>query len=111
MNQITIYWRDIPSQVLIRKGRQKAKKQLSPRFQEAIDRAAMRAGKGSSDAYLEEWRRVTIEIAAETDLEAVAAAQVQDIESRYTDDELETLIRNKGSAATSSETEGRETIE
>jgi hypothetical protein len=29
--------------------------QLSQRFQEAVDRAAMRAGKGSSDAYLADW--------------------------------------------------------
>ena len=56
---VTIYWRDIPSQVLVQVGRTKAKVQLPQRFQEAIDRAAMRAGKGSSDLYLEEWRRET----------------------------------------------------
>ena len=54
---ITVYWRDIPSQVIAKKGRSTSKVQLSQRFQEAIDRAAMRAGKGSSDAYLSEWRR------------------------------------------------------
>ena len=54
---ITVYWRDIPSQVIAKKGRTTSKVQLSHRFQEAIDRAAMRAGKGSSDAYLSEWRR------------------------------------------------------
>ena len=32
---------------------------LEHRFQEAIDRAAMRAGKGSSGAYIVEWRRET----------------------------------------------------
>ena len=31
-----------------------AKVMLAQRFQEAIDRAAMRAGKGGSDAYMEE---------------------------------------------------------
>ena len=62
MKQITIYWRDIPSQIILKKGRTKTKKLLSPRFQKAIDRAAMRAGKGGSKAYIEEWRRVTIEI-------------------------------------------------
>ena len=35
----------------------KFKKQMSPRFAEAIDRAAMRAGKGSSEAYMADWRR------------------------------------------------------
>ena len=49
---ITGYWRDIPSQVIAKKGRTASKVRLGQRFQEAIDRAAMRAGKGSSDAYL-----------------------------------------------------------
>ena len=43
---ITILWRDIPSQVVAKRGRQTLKTKLSPRFQIAIDRAAMRAGKG-----------------------------------------------------------------
>ena len=42
-----ISWRDIPAQVVVRHGRQTAKVQLSARFQEAVDRAAMRAGRGS----------------------------------------------------------------
>ena len=62
MKQITIYWRDIPSQIILKKGRSKTKNLLSLRFQKAIDRAAMRAGKGGSEAYIEEWRRVTVEI-------------------------------------------------
>ena len=45
---ITIYWRDIPSAVIYKRGREKYKKQLNPKFEAAIDRAAMRAGKGSS---------------------------------------------------------------
>ncbi|MGI9336329.1 MAG: virulence factor, partial [Gammaproteobacteria bacterium] len=54
---ITVYWRDIPAQVIAKRGRETAKAKLAARFQEAIDRAAMRAGKGSSDKYLEDWRR------------------------------------------------------
>ena len=54
---IIISWRDIPAQVVVKRGRETAKVQLSPRFQEAVDRAAMRAGKGSSDAYLADWKR------------------------------------------------------
>ena len=51
---ICIYWRDIPAQVVVRAGRKNSvKKELAPRFAKAIDRAAMRAGRGSSDAYLE----------------------------------------------------------
>ena len=54
---IVISWRDVPAQVVVKRGRETAKVQLSQRFQEAVDRAAMRAGRGSSDAYLEDWRR------------------------------------------------------
>ena len=54
--QIT-YWRELPSLVVAREGDVQAKTQLSPRFQEAIDEAAMRLGEVSSDAYLEGWHR------------------------------------------------------
>ena len=47
---IVISWRDVPAQVVVKRGRETAKVQLSDRFQEAVDRAAMRAGRGSSDA-------------------------------------------------------------
>ncbi len=58
MAKLTIvYWRDIPAQVIGKAGRRTVRQQLSQRFQEAIDRAAMRAGRGSSDLYLSEWRR------------------------------------------------------
>jgi hypothetical protein len=40
MQRIDIWWRDIPSQVLIKRGRERGKYMLSARFQEAIDRAA-----------------------------------------------------------------------
>ena len=38
---IVISWRDIPAQVVVKKGRETGKVQLSHRFQEAVDRAAM----------------------------------------------------------------------
>ena len=41
----------------MKQGRETAKVPLSQRFQEAVDRAAMRAGRGSSDAYLADWKR------------------------------------------------------
>ena len=96
MKLVTIYWRDIPSQVLVQKGRQKAKVQLPHRFQEAIDRAAMRAGKGSSDLYLEEWRRETVKIEPVDDINAFAEEHAGQIAARFSDDELTKLIQNKG---------------
>jgi hypothetical protein len=54
--QIT-YWRELPSLVVARADGAEAKKPLAPRFQEAIDEAAMRLGDVSSDDYLAGWRR------------------------------------------------------
>jgi hypothetical protein len=92
---IVISWRDVPAQVIVKRGREVAKVQLSQRFQEAIDRAAMRAGRGSSDAYLEDWRR-SAPLPCGDDLQAEAAAAATAIEARYSDDDLEQLIRAKG---------------
>lgn len=95
-----ISWRDIPAQVVVKRGRETAKVQLSPRFQEAVDRAAMRAGKGSSDAYLADWKRSDGRPCGE-DLKAEAAAEAARIEARYSDADLEALIRAKGLAQSS----------
>ena len=90
-----ISWRDIPAQVVVKRGRETAKVQLSPRFQEAVDRAAMRAGKGSSDAYLADWKRSDPR-ACSDDIHAEVAAEAARLEARYTDEDLERLIRSKG---------------
>ncbi|MGA8706750.1 MAG: virulence factor [Steroidobacteraceae bacterium] len=90
-----ILWRDIPAQVVVKRGRESAKVQLSMRFQEAVDRAAMRAGRGSSDAYLADWRRSDARPCSD-ELQAEAAAEAARIEQRYTDEDLERLIRSKG---------------
>jgi hypothetical protein len=92
---IIISWRDIPAQVIVKRGRETAKVQLSHRFQEAVDRAAMRAGKGSSDAYLADWARSAPRPCGD-DLNAEATAEAARLEAKYTDDELERLVRAKG---------------
>lgn len=92
---IIISWRDIPSQVIVKRGREAAKVPLSSRFQEAIDRAAMRAGKGSSEAYLADWRRSAPRACGE-DLQQEAAAAAAALESRYSEADLERMIRAKG---------------
>ena len=91
---ITVLWRDIPSQVIAKQGRKSVKRMLSQRFQEAVDRAAMRAGKGSSDAYLAEWRRHRVK--CDGDLEAAANAEADRLEQAYSDDRLQQLVRAKG---------------
>ena len=101
---ITVFWRDIPSQVMARKGRDTRKILLSQRFQEAIDRAAMRAGKGSSDAYMSEWRRETISC-DDADLEAAVQARAQELEAGFSEEDLLALIRAKGDADTETTSE------
>jgi hypothetical protein len=96
MASLTIIgWRDIPAQVVGKRGRETAKAQLSPRFQEAVDRAAMRAGKGSSDAYLADWKRSDPRPCGD-DIHAEVAAEAARLEARYTDEDLERLVRAKG---------------
>ena len=92
---IVISWRDVPAQVLVKKGRETAKVQLSHRFQEVVDRAAMRAGKSGSDAYLADWKRAE-PIACGDDIQAEAAAEAARIEAKYSDDDLLRLIRAHG---------------
>ena len=92
---ICIYWRDIPAQVVGRTGRKSSfKKELEPRFAKAIDRAAMRAGRGSSDAYLEDWRRESEDV--DGDLEAAVNARVAALESDFTPDSLEKVVKAGG---------------
>jgi len=96
MQQIDIFWRDIPSQVQIKRGRERGKYLLEHRFQAAIDRAAMRAGKGGSDAYLEEWRRVTNSVESDLSAQDLAVQIGKAIESKVTDEMLASLVKNKG---------------
>ena len=93
---ISIFWRDIPAQVIGRARRDKFKRELDPRFQAAIDRAAMRAGRGSSDAYLEDWRRESVMVTGE--LEQLVNDRVRELESSFSDDYLEKVVKNGGLA-------------
>ena len=101
-----MFWRAIPSQVIAKRGRTTAKVQLSQRFQDAIDRAAMRAGKGSSDAYLADWKRENVPCGEDLQREAEAAAAR--LESDYDDKRLLAMIRNKGNDPEENENAGAE---
>ena len=96
MAKLTIvYWRDIPAQVIVKAGRNAAKRQLADRFQEAIDMAAMRSRAHEADAYMAEWRRGEPGDCGD-DCEAAAAAAQDRIEADYDDARLETLIAAGG---------------
>ncbi len=95
MPKLTIvYWRDIPAQVIAKQGRTSAKRVLDVRFEKAIDRAAMRARKIDTNAYLEDWRRESVPCG--DDLEAEAKVVAERLEAEFPDDRLEQIIRNKG---------------
>ena len=89
-----IFWRDIPAQVIGQKGRVRHKRILEQRFAAAIDRAAMRAGRGSSDKYLEDWRRESRPF--EGDMEETVAEQVKVLEAAFPDALLETIVKAGG---------------
>ena len=98
MPQLTIvYWRDIPSQVIAKAGRrEQAKILLSDRFQQAIDRAAMRGKAADTDAYLAEWRR-SDPVDCSADLEAEAKSAADRLEADYDDARLKALVAANGS--------------
>jgi hypothetical protein len=98
MAQLTIlYWRDIPAQVIAKAGRQTAKRQLADRFQEAIDRAAMRSGAHGTDAYLAEWRRGEPTQCGD-DLEMEAAGAAARLEAEFDAARLAALVAADGKA-------------
>jgi hypothetical protein len=94
-NLTIVYWRDIPAQVIAKRGRETAKVQLSERFEKAIDRAAMRAGFTGTDAYLGEWRRGEPSECGE-DLKAEVEKTAQALEDAFTDERLALLVRAGG---------------
>ncbi|MCJ8308227.1 MAG: virulence factor [Rhizobiaceae bacterium] len=94
-----VYWRDIPAQVMVKAGRRnQAKRELSLRFTEAIDMAAMRTGAAETDDYLAEWRRGD-PVQVGDDLEAEAQTAMDAIEKEYDKDRLVALVKNGGREA------------
>ena len=92
-----VYWRDIPAQVIVKLGRTTAKRELSARFQEAIDMAAMRSGAIGTDAYLNDWRRGD-GINCSDDLEAEADRRQAELEQTFDDVHIAALVKNGGHA-------------
>lgn len=92
---IVVYWRDIPAQVIVKKGRTSAKRELSLRFTEAIDMCAMRSGAAETDDYLAEWRKAD-PIPVSDDLDAEADKAAADLEAAYPKDRLVELVHAGG---------------
>ena len=94
---ITIWWRDIPMQVIAREGRRTEKRVLDKRFQIAVDKAAMKAGKKAYGDYIEEMRRA--ERACGDDIEAEASAEAARLDGAYTKEVLRGLVASGGEGA------------
>ena len=96
---MTLYWRDIPAQVIAEQGRgrnrEQAKIELARRFAIAIDEAAMRDGADSTDDYLADWRRGTPESCGD-DLQAEAEARAAQLEADYPSERVRILVENGG---------------
>jgi hypothetical protein len=96
MPEVTIVcWRDIPAQVIVGKGRRGAKVQLSERFEQAIDRCAMKIGARDTDSYLAEWRKAP-PYEVEGEPEEVAKSEAARLEAEYDTARLRALIDNEG---------------
>ena len=92
-----VYWRDIPAQVIVGKGRRGTKAPLPERFEQAIDRAAMKAGAKDDDAYMAGFRKAA-PVEVEGDAQEVANAEAARIDAEYDADRLRALIANDGQA-------------
>ncbi|WP_299559102.1 virulence factor [uncultured Sulfitobacter sp.] len=92
---VIVYWRDIPAQVIVGKGRRGQKRPLPERFEQAIDRAAMKVGAEDTDAYLAEWRKAD-PYTVEGDDAAVADAEAARIDAEYDRARIKALIANDG---------------
>ena len=77
------------------KGRRGTKAPLPERFEQAIDRAAMKVNAKDSDAYLAEWRKAD-PFSVEGDPQEIAAAEAARIDAEYDKERLVALIGNDG---------------
>ena len=96
---ITVFWRDIPAQVIAEEGRGRKRKQakveLEKRFLIAIDSAAMKSGADNTDDYLNDWRR-SKPATISGSLEFEADKLRQTLEKKYSNAVLKALISNGG---------------
>lgn len=99
MPEVTVvYWRDIPAQVIVGQGRRAAKVQLPERFEQAIDRCAMKVGARDADAYLGEWRKGA-PYPVDGEPADVASGEAARLDCAFDAEAIRGLIANDGWAA------------
>ena len=94
-NLVVISWRDIPAQVNGGSGAARVQRILPRRFQTAIDRAAMVAGKTHASDYVGEWRRTVIP-GDPSDPEGAALAAATRLEEDFPLQRLNGFVRTGG---------------
>ena len=92
---VLISWRDIPAQVNGGSGENRVQRILPRRFQRAIDRAAMVAGKTQASQYVGEWRRSVIPGDA-ADPESAAMAAAAELEEAFPRQRLDEFVKTGG---------------
>lgn len=92
---VVVYWRDIPAQVIVGKGRAASKVKLTERFEQAIDRCAMKIGARDADAYLAEWRKAA-PFVVDGEQADVAASEAARLEAEFDAARLKSLIDTDG---------------
>ena len=92
---VLISWRDIPAQVNGGSGSDRVQRILPRRFQRAIDRAAMVAGKTQASQYVGEWRRTMIP-AGSDDAETAAMAAAASLEEAFPRERLDEFVKTGG---------------
>jgi len=96
MKLTVIKWRDIPTQVMIKKSRREVEKvQLNNRFMEAVDSAATVGDSTDADAYLTDWHNEVTEI-ADGDLKEPVETKATELETEFTDEVLLSYVNNAG---------------
>ena len=90
-----IYWRDIPAQVKVRAGTIRLSRNLSERFQEGIDEAAMQTEAVGTEEYLSAWR-VSAWQPREGEPAAIADGLALELENAYPPNRLLRLVQNGG---------------
>lgn len=94
-NLVVICWRDIPAQVNAGSGSSKIQRILPRRFQRAIDRAAMVAGKTQASQYVGEWRRKVIP-GDPDDPEGAALRAAEELETAFPRERLDEFVATGG---------------
>ncbi len=96
MPDVTIvFWRDIPAQVIVGRGRGGSKMPLPERFEQAIDRAAMKIGARDGDTYMAEWRKAP-PYSVDGEAPEIAAAEAARLDAEFDQDRIKALIANDG---------------